>query len=258
MNMKTLHGIDAATLFIQGGTGGIGGGLVAYALANFSWKKVFVSYRNVDRLANLKNLVRNERDICEFIHLDMESDLSIEEAANKVLETSSHLDVLINAGGFLHDSDTVPEKRLEDIKRNNLLKSFNINAVGPLLMARHFSRLFSKNRKSIMVNISAKVGSISDNHLGGWYSYRAAKAALNMFTVNTSIELRRKLPKHICIALHPGTTDTRLSKPFQRRVPSRQLSSAEQTAERLWEVIAKLDYNDTGKFFSWDGSEITW
>ena len=150
------------------------------------------------------------------------------------------------------------KKKLEDISRSNLLKSFNINAVGPLLMARHFNRLFDRNRKSIIVNISAKVGSISDNHLGGWYSYRAAKAALNMSTVNTSIELRRKLPKHICIALHPGTTDTRLSKPFQRRVPSRQLSTPEQTAERLWEVIAKLDYNDSGKFFSWDGSEITW
>ena len=256
--MKTLHGIDDATLFVQGGTGGIGGGLVAYALANFSWKKVFVSYSNVDGLLDLKNLVGNRRDLCEFIHLDMEFEHSIEEAANKVLETSSSLNFLINAGGFLHDSHTLPEKRLEDITRNNLLKSFNINAVGPLLMARYFSPLFDKNRKSIMVNISAKVGSISDNHLGGWYAYRAAKAALNMSTVNTSIELRRKLPKHVCIVLHPGTTDTRLSKPFQRRVPSRQLSSPEQTAERLWEVIAKLDYNDTGKFFSWDGSEINW
>ncbi len=256
--MKTLHGIDDATLFIQGGTGGIGGGLVAYALANFSWKKVFISYNNADRLTGLKNLVENKRDICEFIHLDMESDHSIEEAVGKVSEISAYVDILINAGGFLHDSHTVPEKKLEDITRNNLLKSFNINAVGPLLMARYLSRLFDKNRKSIMVNISAKVGSISDNHLGGWYSYRAAKAALNMSTVNTSIELKRKLPKHICIALHPGTTDTRLSKPFQRRVPSKQLSSPEQTAERLWEVIAKLDYNDTGKFFNWDGSEITW
>ena len=199
--MKTLHGIDDATLFIQGGTGGIGGGLVAYALANFSWKKVFISYNNADRLTGLKNLVENKRDICEFIHLDMESDHSIEEAVGKVSEISAYLDILINAGGFLHDLHTVPEKKLEDITRNNLLKSFNINAVGPLLMARYLSRLFDKNRKSIMVNISAKVGSISDNHLGGWYSYRAAKAALNMSTVNTSIELKRKLPKHICIAL---------------------------------------------------------
>ena len=256
--MKTLHGTEDATLFIQGGTGGIGAGLVTYALANFSWKKVFVSYSNLDRLAELESLVDSERGICELIHLDMESDQNIEEAASKVLNTSGYLDVLINAGGFLHDSHTVPEKKLDDISRSNLLKSFNINAVGPLLMARHFYRLFDRDRKSIIVNISAKVGSISDNYLGGWYSYRAAKAALNMSTVNTSIELRRKLPKHICIALHPGTTDTRLSKPFQRRVPSRQLSTPEQTAERLWEVIAKLDYNDSGKFFSWDGSEITW
>ena len=240
--MKTAIDTGNLTLFIQGGTGGIGGGLMSYALKKYKWKKVFISYRDKNRLDKLKDDVADTQNAYEYINVDIESEYSIKNAVQKIAQTCESLDILINAGGFLHDNKFMPEKKLDDVDRESLIKSFSINAVGPLMMVKHFSQLFDKNRESLTVNISAKVGSINDNRLGGWYSYRTAKAALNMITVNTSIELNRKFPKHICIALHPGTTDSRLSEPFQRRVPSSQLSSPLQTAERLWAVIEKLDY----------------
>ena len=118
--------------------------------------------------------------------------------------------------------------------------------------------LFRHDERSILAAISAKVGSIGDNQLGGWYGYRASKAALNMFMRNIAIEYRRTSPRTIAVVLHPGTTDTRLSQPFQKNVPAEKLFSVDRTVTQLLEVIENLEEGDSGQFFSWDGSPLPW
>jgi NAD(P)-dependent dehydrogenase (short-subunit alcohol dehydrogenase family) len=127
-----------------------------------------------------------------------------------------------------------------------------------VLLAKHLVPLLRHGDRSIFATISAKVGSIGDNQLGGWYGYRASKAALNMFMRTAAIEYGRKSPNTIVALLHPGTTDTRLSQPFQRNVPPEKLFSTERTVEQLWTVLNQLGPDNSGQFFSWDGAEIPW
>ena len=133
-----------------------------------------------------------------------------------------------------------------------------MNAIGPLLVAKHFQILLPPQERSIFANLSARVGSIGDNHLGGWYAYRASKAAQNMVTRNLAIELRRRAQGLICVALHPGTVDTGLSRPFQSKVPANRLFSAERAAKQLLKVMDGLRPDDSGGFFSWNGERIPW
>ncbi|MGL4501896.1 MAG: SDR family NAD(P)-dependent oxidoreductase, partial [Planktothrix sp.] len=140
----------------------------------------------------------------------------------------------------------------------NLMRYFQVNSIGAVLLAKHLLPLFQHNQRSIFATISAKVGSIGDNQLGGWYGYRASKAALNMLMRTVAIEYPRKGANAIVITLHPGTTDTRLSKPFQRNVPPEKLFPIEKTVSQLWTVLENLEETDTGEFFSWDGTRLPW
>ncbi len=151
-----------------------------------------------------------------------------------------------------------PERRLADVDAEAFLRSMRVNALGPLLMAKHFEPLLRSAQRAVFASISARVGSIGDNRLGGWYAYRASKAAQNMVTRNLSIELRRRTRGIICVALHPGTVDTALSEPFQTRVPPDRLFTPDYAAEKLLAVIESLDADSNGRFFAWDGSEIPW
>ncbi|KAL7873843.1 hypothetical protein AOLI_G00129140 [Acnodon oligacanthus] len=146
------------------------------------------------------------------------------------------------------------------------------NTVGPLLMAKYFAPLLqkgtgqfgrqpsekTKQHNGILVNMTARVGSIGDNVLGGWYSYRMSKAALNMATRNLSIELGRSRPKIVCVSLHPGTVDTDLSRPYHKNVPQHKLFSAQYSVQCLMEIIDSLSMDKSGKAYAWDGSEIPW
>ena len=137
-----------------------------------------------------------------------------------------------------------------------LRRVFEVNAFGPLLVAKHFHRLLRHDHRSVFASLSARVGSISDNRLGGWYAYRASKAAQNMFTKTLSIELGRVAPNAVVIGLHPGTVDTRLSEPFQNAVPEHKLFTPEYSVERLLAVIGAVTSDDTGKVFDFRGEEI--
>jgi NAD(P)-dependent dehydrogenase (short-subunit alcohol dehydrogenase family) len=161
---------------------------------------------------------------------------------------------------MLHDATTgmAPEKRLADVRADTLAASFAVNAYGPLLVAKHFERLLAHREQAVFASISARVGSIGDNRLGGWYAYRGAKAAQNMFTKTLSVEWARSRRNVICVALHPGTTDTDLSRPFQANVPPEKLFSVERTVRQLLEVVERLTPADTGRFLAWDGREIPW
>jgi NAD(P)-dependent dehydrogenase (short-subunit alcohol dehydrogenase family) len=185
--------------------------------------------------------------------IDITDEQSVASAAAGI-ETG--LDLIILAAGFLHDEETLPEKSLRDIDINNFEKVFARNTFGPALVAKHFLPLILKERKSVFAALSARVGSIGDNHLGGWYAYRASKAALNMLLRCCAIETARRYKHAAIIGLHPGTVDTGLSKPFQGNVKPEKLFTPRQSAAYLLNVINTVTPEDSGAVFAWDGQRI--
>lgn len=167
------------------------------------------------------------------------------------------LDLVIVATGRLTSaSGAGPEKSWRALDAQAMAEMFTINAIGPALVAKHALPLLRKNGRPVFAVLSARVGSIGDNRLGGWHSYRASKAALNMLVRNFAIELSRSNPGAIAVALHPGTVDTDLSRPFQRGVPAGKLFTPEFSAGQLLKLIDGLTPGDSGKLLAWDGTEI--
>ena len=164
--------------------------------------------------------------------------------------------LVINATGILHDGELQPEKSWRQIDPARMAEVFAINAIGPALLLKHFLPLLPHDGKSVFAALSARVGSIADNRLGGWYSYRASKAALNQLLHTAAIELRRGKPEAICVALHPGTVDTQLTRPFARS--GLDLQSPQLAAERLLAVIDDLRGDDSGGFFDHHGKSVPW
>ena len=166
-------------------------------------------------------------------------------------------DSVIVATGILHDGNgLLPEKSLRDLSAEKFQMIFDANVVFPSLIAKHFLSLLHKDKRVVFAALSARVGSISDNQLGGWYAYRASKAALNMIIKNASIEMRRRYPHAIIVGLHPGTVDSNLSKPFQNHVQKDHLFTADFAVQKLAAVMNNLSEQDSGKCFAWDGREI--
>lgn len=183
-------------------------------------------------------------------------------AAAGAASADGPLHLVITATGILHDGgDLQPEKSWRDLDADRLAEVLRINVIGPSLIARHtLDRLARGSRdapdKAVWAALSARVGSITDNRLGGWHGYRASKAALNQMIRTLSVELARKAPGAACIGLHPGTVDTGLSKPFQRNVPDGKLFTPQYSAEKLLGVIDAVGPSDTGQVFDWAGQRI--
>ena len=169
-------------------------------------------------------------------------------------------DWIINASGLLHGkhTDNMPEKRLSQINGSFLADNIQANTYTSIAVAQYLETLYKRDEPFRFLCLSAMVGSISDNRSGGWYSYRMSKAALNMFVKTLSIEWQRRFPLACVAAIHPGTTDTPLSVPFQNNISSDKLYTPQLSAERIYRVLSALDPEDSGKFFHWDGSEIEW
>ena len=220
---------------IIGASGGIGGAL-ADALAA---RGVMV-----DRLSR-----RSEPP------LDLTDEASIAAAAAALAARAPYA-LMIVATGLLHGPSGGPEKSWRQLDATQLAHSFAVNAIGPALVARHFLPLLDPRERAVIAFLSARVGSISDNRLGGWYGYRASKAALNQFVRTLAIELARARPATICVALHPGTVDTALSAPFQRGVPAGQLFTPAISAAHLLRVIDGLSPQDSGALLDWAGETI--
>lgn len=163
---------------------------------------------------------------------------------------------VMSALGILHTDQYQPEKRIEDLSAEQLQHQYYVNAVLPLLLLQQLKTVLPRKSPCFWVQLSAKVGSTTDNYLGGWYSYRASKAALNMLLKNASIELKRTHKQLTIAAIHPGTTDTELSKPFQGRLPADKLFTPELSAQRIWQVIDKLTPEQSGGLFHWDGEAL--
>lgn len=191
-----------------------------------------------------------------FYHaIDWTSEQSLGQAAETASEFGM-LDLVIVTNGILCDDDITPEKSLRDLSAEKFQRLFEVNTILPALLAKYFVPKLNKQNKSIFAAFSARVGSISDNRMGGWYAYRASKAALNMVLKNTAIETARKNNHAIIVGLHPGTVDSNLSKPFQSNVPGKKLFTPEYSATQLWAVLERVTATDTGKVFAWDGQEV--
>ncbi len=186
--------------------------------------------------------------------IDLTDEASLEQAA-QALQARSPFQLMFDATGILSDQEMAPEKSLRALDPATALRSYAINALGPALLLKHFQNLLPRNERSVFATLSARVGSIGDNRLGGWYSYRASKAALNMFMKTAAIEIARKRPEFVCLCLHPGTVRTRLSDPF---AGSRETLEPKASASALLQVIDQTDSDRSGGFVAYDGREIIW
>ena len=192
------------------------------------------------------------------LSLDLERDADLEALTDCLRAEAGDLRLVVNATGRLHGPGLVPEKRLRQVERSALMEQFTINAIAPVLLARAVEPLLGRDRPFHFASLSARVGSIGDNRSGGWYSYRAAKAAQNQLLKSLSIEWRRRWPLATVTLLHPGTTDTALSKPFQTFVPPEKLFTPQRAAEQLVDVLLAQGPEDSGAFLAWDGQPIDW
>lgn len=246
---------SAANVLIVGAGQGIGLGFVQALLQRSQVQRVFALYRSPETATALLQLA--DRRLVS-LQADLTQEATIAAALDRLKTQTDRLHWVINCVGVLHQGELQPEKSLRHIEADRLLQYFQTNSISAVLLAKHLTPLLRHPDPSLFATISAKVGSIGDNRLGGWYGYRASKAALNMLMKTVAIEYSRVSPRTIVTVLHPGTTDTRLSQPFQRGVPPEKLFSVERTVSQLLAVMEGLTIADSGEFFSWDGSRLPW
>jgi len=252
-----------AVAFIQGASRGIGLEF-ARVLSARSDTRVVAGCRDPDGSYELQKLPN-----VSIVRCDVTKENDLVSVSEEIQRSHGKLDFAINVSGILHPSGR-GETKLGDVSLAGLEQTFAVNAFGPMMMAKHFSPLLQKGggligspsekkqHAGVLAHISARVGSIQDNRLGGWYSYRMSKAALNMANRTLSLELGRSKRKSVvCVCLHPGTTDTDLSKPYTKGVSEQgKLFTTQYSVVKMMEVVDRLSMEDTGKFFAWDGKEI--
>jgi len=247
---------------VQGASRGIGLQMIQALLDNGSYEHVFATCRSpasAGALAALCSPRKRPQPNFRVLQLDVLDEDSIAAASDTVKAQTGRVDLLVNCSGVLHDEPAIrPEKRLADVRAGAVETSFKINALGPLLVARSFEAMLRASPSARFVALSARVGSISDNRRGGWYAYRASKAALNMLIRSLAIEWRR-LPRPVgCFALHPGTVATDLTQPFRRNLNPQQIFAPDHAAEQLLRTIHGLTIEQTGGFHAYDGKTIDW
>ncbi|MFM9939733.1 MAG: SDR family NAD(P)-dependent oxidoreductase [Hyphomicrobiaceae bacterium] len=228
---------------VVGGSGGIGAAFTSLLAADARISHVTAWSRSAPNLADNGISTR---------HIDLRDESTIAAAAQDL----GAVELVLIATGLLHDDDMKPEKTWRSLDPAMMMRAFEINTIGPALIAKHVLPLLPRDRRSIFATLSARVGSIGDNRLGGWYSYRASKAALNQIIRTLSIELAVRRPHAICVGLHPGTVDTPLSKPFQAGVSADRLAGPSIAAAHLIAVVSRLTPQDSGKVFDWKGQVV--
>lgn len=223
---------------VVGSTGGLGGALLEALRADAGFARVL----GLSRAGTPP--------------LDLLDEGSVAAAARAVAEMDVPLRLLVDATGFLHGEGMVPEKSWRDIDPRHLAQAFAVNAIGPALLLKHFLPLLPAEGRAVFATLSARVGSIGDNRLGGWYAYRASKAALNQLVATAAVELRRRRPQALCVALHPGTVATGLSAPFAKG--GLEVRPPAVAAREILGVIAGLTPAQSGGFFDHRGAVVPW
>ncbi|CAL9090130.1 uncharacterized protein LOC135623667 [Musa acuminata AAA Group] len=257
---------EGGVSMVQGASRGIGLEFVRQLLEKNDKGHVIATCRNPDGATGLLDLKKKFMERLNLLQLDVTKESTIEAAATSVRESYGSLNLLINASGILSIPDVLqPETTLTKVEKSSLLLAYEVNAIGPILVIKHMWPLLkvgggsgTERKHAVVASLSARVGSIGDNGLGGWHSYRASKTALNQLTKTISVEFARKKDPIVCILLHPGTVDTDLSRPFQRNVPKGKLFTKEFSIQNLLSIIDNAKSSDNGKFFAWDGQEIPW
>lgn len=224
--------LDMADTLIIGANGTIGSALVKVFKGNSKVTKLTREYTDY-REASLAKIAKEFSSELRFRHI-------------------------VCCIGTLHDTEVQPEKSLKQVNADFLEHYFYVNSILPMLLIKHFSPLLDKNNRSCFACLSAMVGSTEDNQLGGWYGYRASKAALNSLIKTSSIELKRTNGNAALVAIHPGTTVSDLSTPFAKGVDPEKYYKPEQSAQRIKSVMESITPKQTGGFFNWDGSVIPW
>ena len=238
---------------IVGAGHGIGLSITKNLLEREPGIKIFATYRDAAKAGDLLEI----KDKVETIQVDPCEESQLERLAKTVSSESSNLGLLINCVGWLHNEEMGPEKNLRQINVNQMLEYFKVNSVVSGLLARYFMPSFRHGEESTYAALSAKVGSIADNKIGGWYGYRASKAAMNMILRTTAIELSRYSCKCSVLAIHPGTTITELSEPYIKNTKYK-LHSPDESAANILRVIDSQSHSPEARFFSWDNTELEW
>ena len=231
------------SIAVIGVTGAIGRALIQGVSMRYPEAKIYGFSRN-EPAAQFINV---------WHQMNITNEASVENAVSVI---SDPLDLVVVATGILHDTDIQPEKSLRDLSANKFEHLFKVNTIGPALIAKHFLPHLNRESRSVFAALSARVGSIEDNRLGGWYAYRASKAALNMVLKNASIEIARRNKHAIVAGLHPGTVDSNLSKPFQNNVQEGKLFTPEYSTNKLLDVLDDLSVADSGHIFDFNGIKI--
>jgi len=243
---------------VIGASRGIGLALAAAQLDDPAVRRVIATHRPGSDMAGLRALQDRSGERLALHALDATRADDLDAFGEFLAAQDGGVDLAIHAAGLLHDGELQPEKSVAQCDPAALQRLFAVNAIAPLMTARAVLEAQPRSRRFNFAAISARVGSIGDNRLGGWYGYRASKAALNQFLRTLSVEDRRRHPNGAVVAIHPGTTDTDLSRPFQRNVAPGKLYTPAETAGRILRVLEHLGPADSGRFFDWDGSEIPW
>lgn len=241
---------DGFTALVTGASGGIGGAVIDALLESDRPGRVIgVSRDHHAALADPRY---------EPLTLDLSTPEGLATLEQTLAATPLHL--VFNAIGMLHDArrGIGPEKRLDDLDAEALARLYHVNAITPALLLKALQPCLKGRHPVIVASLSARVGSIDDNRLGGWYAYRASKAAHNMLMKTAAVELRRLNAELSVACLHPGTTDTLLSKPFQSRVPAEKLFTTAFVAERLLAVLDDCGPDQSGSFLDWAGNSVAW
>ncbi len=258
VDMPPVAGLDRpANVLVTGASSGIGQAMVRELLDNKHVGRVYAVSRSASANEVLLDLQSRRGRQLSLIDADITNESDLERVAG-VIPIGDALHLLINAAGVLHGAGLAPEKAIEQISRASFEQVFALNAFAPLLLAKALLPHLCCNQPAVFASLSARVGSIGDNRAGGWYAYRASKAAQNQLMKTFSIEWKRRNPQGTCLMLHPGTVDTPLSAPFQSKVAPEHLFDAARAAKQLLKVIADSGPADSGRFMDWQGLDVPW
>ncbi|QQN73573.1 SDR family NAD(P)-dependent oxidoreductase [Croceicoccus sp. YJ47] len=241
---------------IFGASGGVGDAMCRQLAASGPFARIYAGARS-GTVPESSVSAPGMASIIPFA-FDLTQEAGIAAIAERVAHESAPEMVIVATGLLQREPDIRPERSWRTIEPAAMAEMFAVNTIGPAIIGKHFLPLLRHAERPVFAALSARVGSIGDNGLGGWHSYRASKAALNMVLRNFGIELHRRNREGIVVALHPGTVETALSEPFRGNVPDRQLFTPEHSARCLLSVIDGLTAADNGGFFAWDGSRIAW
>ncbi|CAI5535758.1 unnamed protein product [Closterium sp. Naga37s-1] len=257
---------EESVSLVQASDKGIGLAFVEQLLKRQPTGRVIATCRDPMGAQHLDALHDQSGGRLDVMQLDVTKEDTIEAVAAAVRQKYGKLDLLLNVAGVLHrPNELQPESSLHWLCQDAMLLAYRVNAMGPMLVLKHMMPLLvtgghtNPNRPfSIVANMSSRTGSISDNHIGGWYSYRASKAALNQFTKTAAVELAAQKSPVLAVLLHPGTVDTDLTRPFTAHLPADKIFTPDFAAEQLLGVIDGLSEKDNGRFIAYDGTDVAW